>query len=144
MKFDLTEAEPEIAPQPLTPITSIPLPISAKPKKKANTKIASAKQFQKWIQRFIYRLQLPMSHRKLSTLDIGELRVICSMFKAYDGAAMRPASRNALVQFVAGRQNDPAEYKPIKKITGVKFPELEDQRYRELFESKLDPWRRPL
>ena len=30
-----------------------------------------------------------------------------------------------------------------EKIPGVDYPNLEDQRYRQMFESKIDPWKGP-
>ncbi len=107
------------------------------------TKKATAEQVRKVFQQFLYFLQMPMSTQKLSSLSIGTLRALARQFKAYDGVEARTWSKNRLVQFICGHQNDPSQYRPLEKLTGIEYPNIEDQMYRRLFEAKVDPWKRP-
>ncbi len=139
------EDEPELEPQPLVPVTNNPLSFGPSAKSRMQTKVkrATAEQYRKWIQRFLYFLQLPMSNQALNDLSVGELRVIASLFKAYNGNDMRYFNKNELIRFVAGHQQDREQYHPIPHIKGVKLPKLKDQEYRRIFQSKIDPWERP-
>ena len=108
--------------------------------KRTNT--ASAETYRKSFQSFLYFLQMPMSVHKLSSLPMGTLRVIAKQFKAYDGEEMRGYNRNELVRFICGHQNEPEQYLPIEKLPGIDYPDLEDQKFRQMFASKVDPWKR--
>lgn len=57
--------------------------------------------------------KLPLDHIDLCGLSMGDLRTIASLFKAYDGAAMRPCSRSELVSFICGYQQSPEQYLPL-------------------------------
>lgn len=104
---------------------------------------ATAEQVRKVFQQFLHYLQMPMSHQKLSRLPIGTLRSLARQFKAYDGVEARTWGKNRLVQFICGHQNDPSQYRPLEKLAGIEYPDIQDQMYRRMFESKIDPWKRP-
>jgi hypothetical protein len=138
------EDEPELEPQPLVPITAMPLPFGPskknKPKKVAKV---SADRYRKALQQLLYRVQMPMTSHQLVDLDVGQLRAIASLFKAYDGNTMRGSDRNELIRFISGYQQEHENYRPLERLPGVVYPPIDDQDYRALFEKKVDPWKRP-
>lgn len=84
-----------------------------------------------------------MSIDTLSKFSMGQLRQLATIFKSYCGEEMRDFDKKEMIQFICGHQADPSQLKPMRKISGVVFPELEERRFRELFESAIDPWRSP-
>jgi hypothetical protein len=109
----------------------------------ASGELESAKTYQRWIQAYFYRVQLPMMPVTLSGFSIGKLRQIATLFKAYDGEAMRDFNKAELVQFICAYQQDASQFLPLKRLKGVEVPEVENQRHRQLFEALIDPWKRP-
>lgn len=106
-------------------------------------KLETAKTYQVWIQLFLYRLQLPLSTDSLTRFSIGQLRQLATIFKSYCGEEMRDFDKSEMIRFISGHQHDPSQLKPMKKLNGILLPELEERRFRELFESAKDPWMRP-
>lgn len=141
----LVECSPRGLTQPLVAITNSPLsePYLTKkpvPKKVRELSVAEVKRRH---QRFIYFLQMPMSLERLNRIPTGTLRALASLFKAYDGVAAREWDKNKLIAFIRGHQEYPEQYRPLEKIPGVDYPNIEDQQYRRMFESKIDPWKGP-
>lgn len=143
--IDGTEEVEELQPTPLVPITANPLPFGSLKKQLNPTKSKklSADRYRKALQDFLYFVQMPMSIDRLSKTTTGQLRAIAKLFKAYDGDEMRSYSKQGLIRFICGYQQEPQNYRPLPRLQGIEYPPLEDQRYREMFMSKVDPWMRP-
>jgi len=89
--------------------------ISVKSSKRTKDLPKEAQDLIKWIRKYLVRQQLKTDFivMKLSTLPSGDLRTIASLFKAYDGDAMRSYNNAELIQFIAARHLSEAEYLPI-------------------------------
>ena len=69
-----------------------------------------------WIRKKDALQKLPVDHTDLAHLPIGDLRTLASMFKSFDGEAMRSCDRNELISFIAGHQHSPEQYIPLGSI----------------------------
>lgn len=137
-----TESKGELPAVPLIPVTANPLPFGSKPKPK-KVKPLSAETLRKEFQNFLNRIQMPMSLDKLTKTPTGALRAIASLLRAYDGANMREFTRDDLIAFIRGYQQEPENFWPLRRLPGIEYPDLDDQSFRQLFEDKKDPWKRP-
>ncbi len=133
----------EREPVPLVPVTNNPLPFGSPKKKQTRARKVSAENYRKSLQDLINFMQMPMSMGSLLEKSTGSLRAIASLFKAYDGDSMRSHTKPDLIRFICGFQLEPENYRPIKRLPGIEYPQLEDQQYRKMFAAKLDPWKRP-
>lgn len=104
---------------------------------------STASKYRKYIQFLLWRLQLPLSTEELSEHNIGALRQMASMFRAYSGIEFKDYTKDDLIRFICGHQQNPEAYKPLPKIPGLIYPKVSEQRYRSIFESKVDHWQRP-
>lgn len=133
----------EREPVPLVPITNNPLPFGSPKKKQSRTKKVSAESYRKHLQDLINFMQMPMSIMALSKKSTGSLRAMASLLKAYDGDGMRSFTKPELIRLITGFQQEPENYRPLKRLSGIDYPEIEDQKFRRMFEDKKDPWKRP-
>lgn len=84
-----------------------------------------AKRMYVWARHYYLLNNLPVSVEKLASLEMGELRLIASLFKAYDYETMINYDKPMLIQFIAGVQQDINQYLPLEPLPFGSFPELE-------------------
>lgn len=133
----------EREPVPLVPVTNNPLPFGSSKKKQIRTRKVSAESYRKHLQDLFNFMQMPMSIVALSEKSTGSLRAMASLLKAYDGDRMRSFTKPELIRFISGFQQEPENYRPLKRLPGIEYPKIEDQKFRRMFEDKKDPWKRP-
>ena len=84
-----------------------------------------AKKMYAWARHHYLLNNLPVSVDKLASLEMGDLRLIASIFKAYDYETMVSYDKPMLIQFIAGVQQDINQYLPLDPLPFGSFPILE-------------------
>lgn len=83
-----------------------------------------AKRMFAWARHYHILNNMPCSIEKLTSLEMGELRLMASLFKAYDYEDMLSYDREMLIQFICGHQNDITQYVTLPPLPFGSFPEL--------------------
>lgn len=97
----------------------------AKGSKSAKDLSSEAKRGLTWLRHFYLLHRLPTSIEKLSDLEIGELRLIAKIFKAYDHQEMLGFDRPMLIQFICSHQQDVQQYHPLPPLPYGSLPPLD-------------------
>ena len=91
------------------------------PKKASN----EVNRFFRWFRRRYFREHLPVSFNTLTELEIGDLRIMAALFRAFDGEDAREWTRDDLVRFIAGQQSDKRNLVPEEPMPFGRLPKLE-------------------
>jgi len=78
-----------------------------------------------WLRHFYVLHRMPTSLEKLSSLEIGHLRLIASFFKAYDHQEMLSFDKPTLIQFICAHQQDVQQYRPLPPLPFGSLPDLD-------------------
>lgn len=86
---------------------------------------ADAQRMLDWTRHYYLLNNLPVSVEKLVTLKMGQLRLIASIFKAYDYETLLNDDKATLIQFIASHQQDIHQYHPLPPLPYGSLPPLD-------------------
>lgn len=130
MRRYLAEDEADQLPaEPLRPITNkdlIPTPWKKEPDKpeiyRNSTKV---EQMIIWARRHDAIQKLPTADfTKITSLTMGDLRTLASLFWAYDKEQMLKYTRDELLQFILGHRQDKSQYRPLPPPSFISLIDL--------------------